>query len=184
MRIGSRPLLLRMAPLGASMIRALGRSMRVSVHGAEQIDTLHRRGQPIIIVFWHGRQFLMPLAYRGRGASILISQHRDGELIQRVIERFGFQTVRGSSTRGGATAFRRLITLARAGVDLVITPDGPRGPREVVQAGVIHLARHTGLTIVPLAFGCSKKKSFPAGIGFRCRTPLAAGLSHGGNRSG
>jgi lysophospholipid acyltransferase (LPLAT)-like uncharacterized protein len=107
---------------------------------------------------------MMPLAYRGQEAHILISRHRDGELIQRIVARFGFQAIRGSSTRGGALALRQLIRLGRSGVDLVVTPDGPKGPRQVVQPGVIQLARATGLPIVPLTFSCSKKKSLGAGI--------------------
>jgi hypothetical protein len=56
-------------------------------------------------------------------------------------------------------ALRQLIELGQSGVDLVVTPDGPKGPRQVVQIGVIHLAKATGLPIVPLTFSCSKKKS-------------------------
>jgi len=107
----------------------------------------------------------MPLAYRGRNAHILISQHRDGELVYRILKRFGFHAVRGSTTRGGTIAFRQLLRLGRSGADLVVTPDGPQGPRHVVQPGIVRLARATSLPIVPLVFSCSKKKSFPVGIG-------------------
>ena len=123
------------------------------------MDELYRQGRRLIITFWHGRQLMMPLAYRGAEAHILISQHRDGELIHRIVTRFGGRSVRGSTTRGGAAALRQLIELGRSGVDLAVTPDGPKGPRQVVQIGVIHLAKATGLPIVPLTFSCSKKKS-------------------------
>ncbi len=119
----------------------------------------------MIIAFWHGQQLMMPLAYRGRNAHVLISQHRDGELVYRILKRFGFHAVRGSTTRGGAIAFRQLLRLGRSGADLVVTPDGPQGPRHVVQSGIVRLARATSLPIVPLVFSCSKKKSFPVGIG-------------------
>lgn len=150
--------------LGAALIRLLGKTIRIESRGYEFVDERYRQGRAIIIVFWHGRQLMMPLAYRGKEAHILISQHRDGELIQRIVARFGFRAIRGSSTRGGVAALRQLIRLGREGKDLVVTPDGPKGPRQVVQMGVIHLARTTGLPIVPLAFGCSKKKSSEAGI--------------------
>lgn len=158
-------------PIGSGVIRLLGRVIRIRTKGDDQVDELYRLGKRIIIAFWHGRQLMMPLAYRGAEAHILISQHRDGELIHRVVSRFGFRSVRGSSTRGGVAAFRRLIQLGRSGADLVVTPDGPKGPRQVVQIGVIQLAKATGLPIVPLTFSCSKKKSFRAGIGswFRIR---------------
>lgn len=157
-------------PIGAGVIRMLARSMRLGVRGAEQVDALHRQGQRVIIAFWHAQQLMMPLAYRGREAHILISQHRDGELISRIVARFGLRSVRGSSTRGGAKAMRELIRLGRSGGDLVVTPDGPKGPRQVAKLGVVQLAKATGLPIIPLTFGCSKKNSSRAGIGSWSRT--------------
>ncbi len=150
---------------GAFAIRMLGRSMSWRVHGSEHVDRLYRQGRHILIAFWHGQQLMMPLAYRGRRAHILISRHRDGELIYRIVKRFGFGAIRGSTTRGGSGALRQLIRLGQQGVDLVVTPDGPKGPRHVVQPGVVALAKTTGMPIVPLTFAGSKKKSFPAGIG-------------------
>jgi len=152
-------------PIGAGIIRMLAHSMRLIVQGQEQVDALHSRGQPVIIAFWHAQQLMMPLAYRGREAHILISQHRDGELISQIVARFGLRSVRGSSTRGGVLAMRELIRLGRSGVDLVVTPDGPKGPRQVAKLGVIQLAKATGLPIIPLAFSCSKKNFARVGIG-------------------
>lgn len=146
-------------PFGAWLIRLWGKAVRIRTDGAETVDELYRQGRRMIIAFWHGRQLMMPLAYRGTQGHVLISQHRDGELIHRIVSRFGFRSVRGSTTRGGAAALRQLIELGRSGVDLVVTPDGPKGPRQVAQIGVIHLAKATGLPIVPLTFSCSKKKS-------------------------
>lgn len=151
-------------PVGAWLIRLIGKTLRLSTRGAETVEDLYRQGRHPIIVFWHGRQLMLPLAYRGKEAHILISQHRDGELIHRIVSRFGFRSVRGSTTRGGASALRQLIRLGRSGADLVVTPDGPRGPRQIVQIGVVQLAKATGLPILPLTFSCSKKKSSRAGI--------------------
>jgi lysophospholipid acyltransferase (LPLAT)-like uncharacterized protein len=151
-------------PIGAWVIRLLGRTMRIRTEGGEQVDELYRKGQHLIIAFWHGRQLMMPLAYRGAEAHILISQHRDGELIHRIVSRFGFRSVRGSTTRGGPLALRELIRLGQGGADLVITPDGPKGPSQVAQIGAVQLAQATGLPIVPLAFSSSKKNSSRAGI--------------------
>ena len=151
-------------PAGAAVIRTLGRSMRIETRGQEHVDRLYRDGKRVIIAFWHARQLMMPLTYRGMLAHILISQHQDGEIIARIVERFGFRAVRGSSTRGGVEALRELIRLGRSGVDLVVTPDGPKGPPQVAKMGVIQLARASRLPIIPLAFGCSKKNSLRAGI--------------------
>jgi Uncharacterized protein conserved in bacteria len=117
--------------VGASIIRLLGKTMRVTVRGEETVENLYREGKHIILAFWHGRQLMIPLAYHGREVHILISQHRDGELISRIMSRFGYHSVRGSSTRGGTAALRQLIKVGRSGVDLAITPDGPKGPRYV-----------------------------------------------------
>ncbi|BCA54249.1 hypothetical protein W02_13890 [Nitrospira sp. KM1] len=171
-------------PVGASIIRGLGRSMRIETLGSEDIDALYREGQRAIIAFWHAQQLMMPLTYRGKKAHILISQHEDGEIIARIVGRFGFGTVRGSSTRGGVEALRELIRLGRSGMDLVVTPDGPKGPRQSVKFGVIQLARASGLPIVPLAFGCSKKNSSRAGTGSWSHTHSPAVVTSGGRRSG
>lgn len=151
-------------PVGAWLIRLVGKTLHLGTRGAETVEDLYRQDRHLIIVFWHGRQLMLPLAYRGKEAYVLISQHRDGELIHRIVSRFGFRSVRGSTTRGGVAALRQLIRLGRSGADLVVTPDGPRGPRQIVQIGVIQLAKATGLPIVPLTFSCSKKKSSRAGI--------------------
>src|SRR5262245_47241527 len=159
-------------PVAAAVIRALGRSMRIETRGHEHIDQLYREGKRVIIAFWHARQLMMPLTYRGTLAHILISQHQDGEIIARIVERFGLRAVRGSSTRGGVEALRELIRLGRSGVDLVVTPDGPKGPAQVVKLGVIQLARVSKLPIIPLTFSCSKKNFFRAGIASWSRTKV------------
>ena len=158
-------------PIGAAVIRGLGWSMRMDSQGHEQVDALYRQGRHIILAFWHAQQLMVPAGYRGTGANVLISQHQDGEIISRIIARFGHRAVRGSSTRGGALALRELIRLGRSGADLVVTPDGPKGPRQVAKLGVVQLAKATGLPIVPLAFSSSKKNSLRAGIDSWSRIP-------------
>jgi lysophospholipid acyltransferase (LPLAT)-like uncharacterized protein len=171
-------------PAGAAVIRVLGRSMQIETRGYEHVDRLYQEGKRVIIAFWHSRQLMMPLTYRGTLAHILISQHRDGEIIARIVERFGFRAVRGSSTRGGVEALRELIRLGRSGVDLVVTPDGPNGPPQVAKMGVIQLARASKLPIVPLAFGCSKKNSSQVGTASCCRIHGHAAYSSGGRLYG
>jgi lysophospholipid acyltransferase (LPLAT)-like uncharacterized protein len=171
-------------PAGAAVIRGLGRSMRIETRGHEHVDRLYREGKRVIIAFWHARQLMMPLTYRGTEAHILISQHQDGEIIARIVERFGFRAVRGSSTRGGVQALRELIRLGRSGVDLVVTPDGPKGPPQVAKLGVIQLARASRLPIIPLAFGCSKKNSSRVGIASWSRIPAPGDSSCGARPCG
>jgi lysophospholipid acyltransferase (LPLAT)-like uncharacterized protein len=171
-------------PIGAGVIRALGQSMHIETRGQQHVDGLYRTGQRVIIAFWHARQLMMPLTYRGTLAHILISQHQDGEIIARIVERFGFKAVRGSSTRGGVQALRELIRLGRSGVDLVVTPDGPKGPAQIVKMGVIQLARASRLPIIPLAFACSKKNCSPVGTDSWSPILSRAGSFFGGHRCG
>lgn len=163
-------------PIGASVIRLLGRSMKIETRGQEHVDRLYREGKLIILAFWHAQQLMIPLGYRGHGSHVLISQHQDGEIIARIIAKFGHRAVRGSSTRGGAAALRELIRIARSGRDVVVTPDGPKGPAQVAKMGVIQLARATGMPIIPLTFGCSKKKHFASWDRFLLPYPFSHGL--------
>ncbi|HTN43405.1 MAG TPA: lysophospholipid acyltransferase family protein [Nitrospiria bacterium] len=160
-------ILLRLIPwLGYGVIRGLRWTMRIKTLNGGMTDALWNEGRNFIVAFWHGRQLMVPYAYKGKRGTVLISQHRDGELIARTVAYFGFHAVRGSTTRGGARALRRLVQSARSGNDVGVTPDGPRGPRQTVQPGVVELAKLTGLPIFPLTFSASKKKSFRPGMAF------------------
>ncbi len=162
-------------PLGAAVLRLLGRSIRVERRGDEVMERYYHAGRSMIFAFWHSRQLMMPFAYRGREIHVLISRHRDGEIIARIIARFGLRAVRGSTTRGAVPALRELIRVGRSGVDLCVTPDGPKGPAQVAQAGVIELAKATGLPIVPVTFSCSKKNFARVGTGFSFPSRSPAG---------
>lgn len=163
MSLTARLKLLLIPALGYAGITLLGRTLRLRTFQADRVETFWSAGRNVIVAFWHGRQLMLPLAYKGRGIAILISEHRDGELIARILHAFGLGAVRGSTTRGGARALRQMVRLGRGGTDLAVTPDGPRGPRCIAQAGTVELAKLTGLPIVPLTFAASKKNSSQAG---------------------
>jgi lysophospholipid acyltransferase (LPLAT)-like uncharacterized protein len=103
---------------------------------------------------WHNRLLLLPFILRRylpqrRGAA-LISASRDGAILADLVERFGYDTVRGSSSRKGASAIRQLGEVIAGGRDVVITPDGPRGPAYVLGQGIIYLAQQSGTEVVPI----------------------------------
>ncbi len=183
-RIGKWLKFSALPPVGAALLRGIRGTMRLETRGQEPLDTLYRQGGHIILAFWHAQQLMIPFGYRGTGSHVLISQHGDGEIIARIIGRFGHDAVRGSSTRGGSDALRALIRLGRSGRDVVVTPDGPKGPRQVVKPGVVQLAKATGLPIVPLAFACSKKNSSRAGIASWSRIRSREGCFSTASRSG
>jgi len=168
------PLTTRLVPrLIGLWVRLLGHTLKFEWHGFERLAAYKVQNKPAIYAFWHGRLSLMPYGYNivrkavvprfigaggGNRIYMLISQHRDGEFISRVMGRFGIETVRGSSTRGGARALRELVHCIREGADVAITPDGPKGPRQEVQPGVIFLAKLTGAPIFPVSLSTSHKK--------------------------
>jgi lysophospholipid acyltransferase (LPLAT)-like uncharacterized protein len=143
--------------LVAGVARALGATARVQATGVDALEPLWRAGRPLIYVVWHGRIFMAPWLNawlrrtRGaRAAAVLASRSRDGELVTRFVARFGLRAIRGSSSRGGAAGLRQLAAAVRAGEDVVLVPDGPRGPRRLLQPGVVALAAQTGAPVVPL----------------------------------
>lgn len=142
--------------LGRGVLDALLGTARFEVEGQERLDAFLDRGQPVIFCLWHGR--LLPLTYHHRGGRIatLISRSADGEYIAQVVQGWGYTPVRGSSSRGGGAALKELVRWARKGWSLAITPDGPRGPRQELQPGVITAAQLTGLPIIPLSAGASR----------------------------
>jgi lysophospholipid acyltransferase (LPLAT)-like uncharacterized protein len=122
---------------------------------------------PVIVCFWHNRLASCIKVYEtyrkphtsSKGMAALISASRDGAFLTGILERFGVQPVRGSSSRRGPQALLELTTWAERGYDLTITPDGPRGPRYQIQEGVMYLAQVTGLPVVPVAFNLGWKLS-------------------------
>jgi len=129
--------------------------------------------RPGIYPFWHSHQLSL-LCHLGRtGAAILVSRSRDGEYVARLAAAAGFRPVRGSTSRGGAEGLKQLIEEARAGRVVAITPDGPRGPRQRVQPGVIALARSSGRAIWPLAVGLSDFWEVPSWDRFRIPKPFS-----------
>jgi lysophospholipid acyltransferase (LPLAT)-like uncharacterized protein len=125
------------------------------------------------MTFWHSMILMASFPYRGNGIHVLVSRHGDGELIGRVIQKFGFFLVRGSSSKGGDQAMKELVTLARQNRDIGITPDGPRGPAEQVKPGVAQLARLTGVPVIPGAFSGSRLRILNTWDRFRIPYPFS-----------
>jgi lysophospholipid acyltransferase (LPLAT)-like uncharacterized protein len=137
------------AGLGYPLINALGHTLRWRVEGSEHYDAVVSSGRRPIMAFWHGRILSGTLYFQRRGIVVITSENFDGEWIARIIERFGFGTARGSSSRGGLRAMLQLVRDMEKGKPAAFTLDGPRGPARVAQPGAIWLARATGNPVLP-----------------------------------
>ena len=167
-------------PAAALAVRALGVTLRDTETGVEALRPHWAQDQPLIYAVWHGRILMIPWLTarlrRTRGARavrVLASRSRDGELVARWVTRFGLSVVRGSSSRGGAEALRSLAASVRAGQDVAVVPDGPLGPPERVQAGIVVLAAATGAPIVPLAFAARPARRLASWDRFLVPLPFA-----------
>lgn len=162
--------------LGAYLRFAL-RTTRWTLLGADRLGQ-HIHAHPAIFAFWHERLPMMPalwqlaLETRARAGAprghmhVLVSRHHDGRLIGTMMQRFGLNLVHGSSAKGteqkgGAAGLRALLGVLAAGDQVVITPDGPRGPRHQVARGVLQLAALSGAPIVPCAAQSTRRRVLP-----------------------
>lgn len=136
--------------LGGWLIFALASTWRVRVFGRNVLTARHPDDPRVVMTLWHGQ--LLPAAWAHRQpAAALVSEHRDGEIISRIVGKLGISTVRGSTSRGGARALLECVTTLRQHkMDMVITPDGPRGPRHTFAPGALVVAFRANAPIVPL----------------------------------
>ena len=138
-------------PLGALLIRLFYYSSRRRFHLPESVPT-----EPIIVACWHGDLFYLPYLYlklRSKpNAKVIISEHFDGQIIAKITNYFNIETIHGSTTRGGAKVLIAAIKTLRAGKDIGITPDGPKGPRhEIVTDGIVAMAQKSDAKVITLS---------------------------------
>ncbi len=163
-----------LADTGWSLAWLIGRSLRWEEEGREHLAAARATGRPILFVFWHNR--LLHACYRlaRERLVMMVSQSRDGDIIARVAHDQGIASVRGSSSRGGTAALRALARAMKdRGLCGGITPDGPRGPRYVLQSGALLAARLAGALIMPVGLGFSRKKVFASWDAFQLPWPFA-----------
>jgi Uncharacterized protein conserved in bacteria len=146
----------RLSRLGVLLVRLLGWTWRVRVSDDDHVRRLRAERRPIVFMLWHGQ--MLPLLYHHRDerVAVLISEHADGEIIARIAERLGYQTVRGSTSRGAARALLGLARVIGEGYDLAITPDGPRGPAKSLAPGAVIVAQRTGAPLIAVAVTASR----------------------------
>jgi lysophospholipid acyltransferase (LPLAT)-like uncharacterized protein len=163
--------------LAALYIRAVRATSSWRVINGAAAEAAWATGRPFILAFWHGRLLMMPYAWRrGIAMNMLISTHRDGELIAGTIRYFRLGSVRGSSRRDGAAALRAMLKALRAGECVGITPDGPRGPRMHASEGVVGIAKLAGVPVIPAAFATSRRVLLRTWDRFALALPFSRGV--------
>jgi len=134
---------------GGSVIRALAATWRYRTVGEQQVKKLRHDKTAILFTIWHGEMLPLLWFHRNQGVAVLVSEHKDGELIAQILEWMGYATIRGSTNRGAGRALIGLVRTLREGRDVAITPDGPRGPRHKFAPGAVVAANRSGPPIVP-----------------------------------
>jgi lysophospholipid acyltransferase (LPLAT)-like uncharacterized protein len=160
------PLARWLIAFGFRLLKAWARTLRFEID--DRADVI---GNPVrenyIAALWHNRLLLISFVLKKflpqRPGAGLISASRDGDLIADLTRRFGFNVVRGSSSRLGASALRELENVLASGHDVLITPDGPRGPVYELGPGIVFLAQKSGAAVVPINMefsGCWRVNSW------------------------
>ena len=157
------------ARFGYPVLAALGATLQWRVDGLQHYDAIIASGRQPIFAFWHGRILAATLFWRNRGIVVITSENFDGEWIARIIERFGYATSRGSSSRGGVRALVQLKRDLASGKCAAFTIDGPRGPARVAQPGAVWLAGATGNPLLP--FHIESSRFWTAGSWDRTQVP-------------
>jgi lysophospholipid acyltransferase (LPLAT)-like uncharacterized protein len=135
--------------VGYWVVAALGSTLRWRTEGLEHLDAIERSGRQPVMAFWHGRILSAAYFFRRRGIVVITSENFDGEWIAGIIERFGYGTARGSTSRGARKALLKLVRDMAQGRPTGFTVDGPRGPARIAQPGAVWLAQATGSPVLP-----------------------------------
>jgi lysophospholipid acyltransferase (LPLAT)-like uncharacterized protein len=159
---------------GGFVLRLLVSTWRLDSVGLEPIAQAIAAGERFILAFWHNRQIgFIKIQQRYRvPVKVMVSRHGDGEIIARIVDKYGIGSVRGSSTRGGSAALKELVE-ATAGCHVAITPDGPVGPRYRLKQGAVLLASRSGLPVVCVSWSTDRAWCFRSWDRFLLPKPFA-----------
>jgi lysophospholipid acyltransferase (LPLAT)-like uncharacterized protein len=144
--------------VGKLVYRLWMRSLRIEVKGEEFYRPLRDNNTPVILVIWHGRIFIAPFFFRHRNIMPLVSPSGDGEIVVRLASGWGYRFLRGSSSHSLHKAWATLVRTLETGGEVIIIPDGPKGPSRVMKLGALKLSQASGAAVVPFSFSGPRKK--------------------------
>jgi lysophospholipid acyltransferase (LPLAT)-like uncharacterized protein len=158
---------------GSGVIRALAATWRYTIIDGHHVDELRRAGTPIVFTLWHGQMLPLLWHHRNQGVFVLVSEHKDGEVIARILQWMGYRLIRGSTSRGAGRALLGLVRTLKEGNDVAVTPDGPRGPRHQFAPGAAVAANRAGAPVVPAAASVDRCWKLKTWDGFVIPKPFA-----------
>jgi len=172
MALGRRARLLLIGTVGKLVYRLWMWSTRITVEGEEPYRLLRDQRKPVILMVWHGRLFITPFFFRNRGIMPMISPSGDGEFLVRLASGWGYKFLRGSGSHSMLRAWATLKDELAQGGEVVIVPDGPKGPGREMKPGALKLSQVTGAPIVPFSFSAARRKIFGSWDGFLLPWPI------------
>jgi len=143
-----------------ALMRFIERTVSIERHGGEELDERWRMQAPTVFACWHGRAPIATYFYKGRSVFVMNSNHRDGQIVSRALWRYGLRTIEGSSSRGAVNGLRAMFRAFRAGNDVALVPDGPRGPAGIAKSGAAELSLRTGAPLFPIGASASRAIRF------------------------
>ena len=159
--------------LGRPIIWLWTKSCRLTIVGESEYRALRDTGRPVVHLIWHGKIFIVPYFFRKRNIMPLVSPSRDGEIAARIMDGWGYKLLRGSGTHFMKNAWLDMKKELQSGGEVIIVPDGPRGPDRKLKLGGVKLAAETGAALVPFSFSTSKKKVLHSWDRFLIFTPFS-----------
>ena len=130
------------------LVTVLCKSLRIEYKNYIQVEKLISENRNFIAAFWHGTMLIPWYVFRNKRTAALVSKSKDGELLARVLTKWDYDVIRGSSRDGGKAAFDSIVDIAKSNKPIAITPDGPTGPPFIMKAGTVVVAKRSGLPIV------------------------------------
>lgn len=151
--------------IGSIYVLTVYKTSKVNLKNRKKIEDLLERKESFIYSFWHDQLLMCPLTWQSNSSiKVLISKHRDGDIIAQLISNLGFEAIRGSThktnkikNKGGLLSARKMIKSLKNGISIGISPDGPKGPRHKVSEGILSISRLSKSVILPVGIGFKKK---------------------------
>lgn len=140
--------------------RLIFKTVKINYDNYDAAEKLIKENKNFTAAFWHGTMMAPWKIFSDKNFSALVSKSKDGEMLTKLLKRWKYKVARGSSADGGGEALKKMIELAAAGMSVAITPDGPKGPPHVFKPGAVITAKKTGMPLVLIGVGYSRKWIF------------------------